>query len=65
MDPSRGAMRAFILSVGDELVSGLAVDTNSAWLSRELGAEGVLTIGHATVGDRPGRAHPAETGRID
>lgn len=44
-------MRALVLSVGDELVSGLALDTNSAWLSRELAAEGIATDSHMTVGD--------------
>lgn len=42
---------AFILSVGDELVSGLTLDTNSAHFARELAAVGVHCVGHATVGD--------------
>ncbi len=44
-------MTGFILSVGDELVSGLTVDTNSAWLSLRLAEAGIRVIGHATVGD--------------
>ena len=42
---------AFVLSVGDELVGGLTIDTNSAHFSKELAAVGVRTVGHATVGD--------------
>ena len=44
-------MRGFVLSVGDELLSGLAVDTNSAWLSEKLRACGWSVMGHVTVGD--------------
>lgn len=44
-------LRASILSVGDELVSGLTIDTNSAWLSRELGGLGVRVVAHRTIGD--------------
>jgi nicotinamide-nucleotide amidase len=44
-------MKGIVLAVGDELVSGQTVDTNTAWLSRELGARGVRTMAHHTVGD--------------
>ncbi len=44
-------MRAIILSIGDELVLGQTVDTNSAWLSQQLAAVGVAIEGHATVSD--------------
>lgn len=44
-------MNAIVLSIGDELVLGQTVDTNSAWLSRELAQLGLDVIGHATVGD--------------
>jgi nicotinamide-nucleotide amidase len=40
-----------VLSVGDELVLGQTVDTNSAWISRELAAIGLRVSEHATVGD--------------
>lgn len=43
--------RAIILAIGSELLSGLSVDTNSAYLSRQLGQRGVETIAHRTVGD--------------
>ena len=34
-------MKAEIISIGSELVSGQGLDTNSQWLSRELGALGI------------------------
>lgn len=42
---------AAILSVGDELVLGQTVDTNSAWLSAQLASVGVRVAIHQTVGD--------------
>ena len=44
-------MNAVILSVGDELVLGQTVDTNSAWLSAKLTGSGVMTTYHKTVAD--------------
>ena len=44
-------MNAIILSIGDELVLGQTVDTNSAWLSAQLAAVGCGVVAHATVGD--------------
>src|SRR6476661_10714493 len=44
-------MRAIILSIGDELVLGQTVDTNSAWLSQHLAAAGVAVAAHITVAD--------------
>ncbi|MGA2265089.1 MAG: competence/damage-inducible protein A [Phycisphaerae bacterium] len=44
-------MKAIVLSVGDELVSGQAVDTNSAYLSRRLGELGIAVAEHRTVAD--------------
>src|SRR5580698_5874288 len=44
-------MNAIILSIGDELVLGQTVDTNSAWLSQQLAAAGVPVLAHATIGD--------------
>ena len=42
---------AAILSVGDELVLGQTVDTNSAWISQRLAAVGVDVKAHATADD--------------
>jgi nicotinamide-nucleotide amidase len=44
-------MNAILLSIGDELASGLTVNTNSAWLAEQLATLGVQTIAHVTVGD--------------
>jgi nicotinamide-nucleotide amidase len=44
-------MNAIILSIGDELVLGQTVDTNSAWLSQHLAAVGCDIKAHMTVGD--------------
>ncbi len=44
-------MDAGIISVGDELVTGQGLDTNSAWLSEGLVRVGVRVAGHVTVGD--------------
>lgn len=46
-----GGMKAIVLSVGDELVLGQTVDTNSAWISQQLSGAGIDIHSHATVGD--------------
>ena len=43
--------RAVLLSTGDELTFGQIVDTNSAWLSRQLMEYGVVAVYHLTVPD--------------
>ncbi len=47
-------MKAIIIAVGDELLSGKTVDTNSAYLAGELTRLGIETAGHQTVGDDEG-----------
>lgn len=42
---------AAVLSIGDELVRGQTLDTNSRLLSSRLMALGIETVEHATVGD--------------
>ncbi|MGB7157994.1 MAG: competence/damage-inducible protein A [Tepidisphaeraceae bacterium] len=44
-------MNAIILSIGDELVLGQTVDTNSAWISQQLATVGCPVVAHMTVGD--------------
>jgi nicotinamide-nucleotide amidase len=44
-------MNAITLSIGDELILGQTVDTNSAWLSEKLAALGCDVIAHIAVGD--------------
>src|ERR1051325_6068516 len=49
--PTIAAMNAIILSIGDELVLGQTVDTNSAWISQQLAAIGCEILEHKTVAD--------------
>jgi nicotinamide-nucleotide amidase len=44
-------MRAEIISIGSELVSGQGLDTNSQWLSQQLGLLGIPVGFHTTFGD--------------
>jgi nicotinamide-nucleotide amidase len=44
-------MRAEIISIGDELISGQRLDTNSQWLSQRLYEIGIPVAFHTTVGD--------------
>jgi nicotinamide-nucleotide amidase len=44
-------MHAEIIAIGDELTSGQRLDTNSQWLSDQLGQLGVLVRYHTCVGD--------------
>jgi nicotinamide-nucleotide amidase len=46
---------AEIVTIGTEMLLGDLVDTNSAWLSRNLAALGVSLYRHTTVGDNPER----------
>lgn len=42
---------AEIVSIGDEMTSGARLDTNSQWLSEQLGYLGIRVLYHTTVGD--------------
>ena len=44
-------MKAEIIAIGSELVSGQSLDTNSQWLSRALGALGIPVHFHTSLGD--------------
>jgi len=44
-------MEAEIISVGDEIVQGMVVDTNAAFLSTLLAAHGIAATRHQAVGD--------------
>ncbi len=46
-------MRVELLTIGDELLLGFTIDTNSAFLGRELAELGVEVARRATVGDDP------------
>ncbi len=45
-------MIAEVISIGDELTSGQRLDTNSKWLSEQLGDLGVRVMYHTTVADQ-------------
>ena len=47
----RAHAHAAILSVGDELILGQTLDTNSPWLSQRLAALGIMPTRHATAPD--------------
>jgi nicotinamide-nucleotide amidase len=44
-------MRAEVIAIGDELTTGQRLDTNSQWLSTELGFLGIPVAFHTTVCD--------------
>lgn len=44
-------MQVEIVTIGDELLLGEAIDTNAAWIARELAGIGVSVARRATVGD--------------
>ncbi|MDA7887379.1 molybdopterin-binding protein, partial [bacterium] len=44
-------LRAEVISIGDEMTSGVRLDTNSQWLSSRLGELGIEVAFHSTVGD--------------
>lgn len=59
MNPSGEAIRAALVTVGDELLSGQTVDGNAAWLGRELAALGIPVTRRHTVGDDAGEIRHA------
>jgi nicotinamide-nucleotide amidase len=44
-------LRAEVIAIGDELTTGARLDTNSQWLSRELGVLGIVVEFHTTACD--------------
>ncbi len=44
-------MTAHLLTIGDEILIGQIVDTNSAWMSRQLNLGGISVTGKSSVGD--------------
>jgi nicotinamide-nucleotide amidase len=51
MTDSAGHLIAEVISIGDELTTGQRLDTNSQWVSQQLGELGVTTVYHTTVAD--------------
>ncbi|MGI6205653.1 MAG: competence/damage-inducible protein A [Anaerovoracaceae bacterium] len=48
-------MKSAVISIGTELLFGSIVNTNAAWLSKELNELGIDVIYHYTMGDNPDR----------
>jgi nicotinamide-nucleotide amidase len=46
-----GCLRIELITIGDELLLGFTVDTNAAFLARELASIGVEIVRRTTVGD--------------
>ena len=44
-------VKAEIIAIGDELLYGQIVDTNSQWISQELDKIGVRVVHRCTIGD--------------
>jgi nicotinamide-nucleotide amidase len=44
-------MQAEVIAIGDELVTGQRLDTNSRWLSAELAVLGIPVVFHTTAAD--------------
>lgn len=44
-------MKAYILTIGDEILIGQIVNSNAAWLSATLAEEGIEVVEHLTVAD--------------
>jgi nicotinamide-nucleotide amidase len=44
-------MTAHLLTIGDEILIGQIVDTNSSWMSRQLNLSGIAVTGKSSVGD--------------
>ncbi|MES2560904.1 MAG: competence/damage-inducible protein A [Bacteroidota bacterium] len=48
-------MKAEIITIGDEILIGQIIDTNSSWLGQELGKMGISVVHRASVSDQ--RSH--------
>lgn len=46
-----GNVKAVIITIGDELLIGQTIDTNSAWLAQQLNKQGIDVLRRVAVGD--------------
>lgn len=46
-------MKAFILTIGDEILIGQVTDTNATYMANALNAEGIEVVEHLSVSDSP------------
>lgn len=58
------SVKAEIITIGDELLIGQVVDTNSAWLGQQLTANGIELIRKMAVSDKPEEIINALTGAM-
>lgn len=49
--PAQFRMTAHLLTIGDEILIGQIIDTNSAWMSQQLNLNGIAVVGKSSVGD--------------
>ena len=63
--PSGSAARIEVVTIGDELLLGLTIDTNAAHLARELAAIGVEIVQRSTVGDDAGEISSVVRAALD
>lgn len=45
--------KAIIITIGDELLMGQTIDTNSAWMAKQLQTCGIAVVKRIAVGDDP------------
>jgi len=62
-------MTAHLLTIGDEILIGQIIDTNSAWMSQQLNLRGIAVVGKSSVGDTrqaiiDGIEHAATTAQV-
>lgn len=57
-------MNAEIITIGDEILIGQIVDTNSAWIAEKLNEAGFTVVRKLTVGDRRDEIADAVTGAL-
>lgn len=50
---------AEIITIGDEILIGQIVDTNSAWLAQRLGEQGIRVVRMESIADTPEQIHAA------
>ena len=63
VSPTRPALE--IVAIGDELLLGQTIDTNSAWLARELAQHGIRVVRTTTAGDDDGAIRDAVGGALE
>ena len=58
-------MNIEIVTIGDELMLGFTIDTNAAFIARELSSIGIRIVHRATVGDEAEHIQSAVRAALD